>query len=148
MNFGNRSADTRLLEVAQEPPSAPVAATPMPVEEVLDPQEEEEPPVPATAESAVAIGGVPAVSTSGSFHFMQESELEASTPFDGAEWVERSDAAGHSAEQQGGPPAPLDLAEDSKLVNGHTEESLPEVFANIILINSLDYLFVFHHSHL
>jgi hypothetical protein len=106
----------------------------MPVEEASDPQEEE-PPIPEPAESAVAIGGVPAVPSSGSFHFMQESELEAaSTPFeDGAEWVERSDAAGHPAEQQGGAPAPLDLSEDTKLVNGHAEESLPEVIVSIII---------------
>ncbi|KAG9048442.1 hypothetical protein FS842_000400 [Serendipita sp. 407] len=43
-----------------------------------------------------AIVGIPAaatVTTGGSYHFMQESELEPSTPFDeGAEWVEHSDA--------------------------------------------------------
>jgi len=113
----------RLLEVAQEPLSVPAAATLELVEEASDPQEEE--PTTPAAESVVTIGGVPMVqSSSGSFHFMQESELEASqTPFeDGAEWVERSDAAGHHAEPQNHVPPALDL-EETNLVNGHVEES-------------------------
>lgn len=47
-------------------------------------------------ESEVAVAGLPgAIPTAGSFHFMQESELETPSFEDGAEWVERSDAAGH-----------------------------------------------------
>ena len=106
----------------------PAAVAPEPVEEVSDPQEEE-PSTPPPTESVVAIGGLPMVqSSSGSFHFMQESELEASqTPFeDGAEWVERSDAADHQAEQRNHVPPALEL-EETNLVNGHMEDSLVEV---------------------
>jgi hypothetical protein len=120
------------LEVALEPLITPAAVAPAPIEEASDPQEEEEPSTPPV-ESTAAIGGVPMVqSSSGSFHFMQESELEAAqTPFeDGAEWVERSDAADHQVEQQNDVPPPLDL-EETKLVNGDIEGSLPEVITNI-----------------
>jgi hypothetical protein len=126
------------VEIAQEPLDAPAAAAPTVVEEVSEPEEEEEaPPTPAPAEAAVGIGGVPMQSSSSSFHFMQESELEAAqTPFeDGAEWVERSDAAVQEAEQQSNVPPPLDL-EQTKLVNGHIDESLPEVIANIFSTHS------------
>lgn len=119
---------TRLLEVAQEPLRVPVAVSPAPVEEESDLQEEEH-STPAAAESTVGIGSVPVVgqSASSSFHFMQESELEAAqTPFeDGVEWVERSDAASHEAEQQTDVPPALNL-EENTLVNGHIDESIPE----------------------
>jgi hypothetical protein len=130
------SSDSRLLEISQEPITAPVTATPVAVEEdeASDPQEEEAPPTPAAVESTVGIGGVPMQSSSSSFHFMQESELEAQTPFeDGAEWVERPDAVGHQAEQQMNMPPSLDL-EETQLVNGVVEESLPEVIASIFPI--------------
>lgn len=107
------------------------ATAPASVEEAPEPEEleeeEEEVVTPAPAEPTVAIGGVPMVqSSSGSFHFMQESELEAAqTPFeDGAEWVERSEAV--QEEQQNDVPPALDLQEPT-LVNGHIEETFPEV---------------------
>jgi len=133
--------------MAQEPFSAPAAIEPTPVEEASESQEEE-PSTPAPVEPDVTIGGVPMVqSSSGSFHFMQESELEATpTVFeDGAEWVEHS-AVDHPVEQQDGVPPPLDL-EDTKLVNGHIEESLPEVIIeNSLRLSSslLTTIFFFH----
>lgn len=133
MSSDTNFSDTRLLEVAQEPLRVPVAVSPAPVEEESDPQEEEH-STPAAAESTVGIGSVPVVgqSASSSFHFMQESELEAAqTPFeDGVEWVERSDAASHEAEQQTDVPPALNL-EENTLVNGHIDESIPEVTTNI-----------------
>ncbi|TRM69284.1 hypothetical protein BD626DRAFT_473561 [Schizophyllum amplum] len=77
----------RLLEITKQaftaPPSEPEAeAEPLSVEEA---QQEAEPEPTVTA-------AVP-ISTSGSFHFMQESELEPSEPFEeNAHWVDRSEA--------------------------------------------------------
>ncbi|KAJ7096359.1 hypothetical protein C8R44DRAFT_375950 [Mycena epipterygia] len=88
----------RLLEITQlslNPPRAPTPA-----------QESAPEVVDETVETPVAEGGLDTsasnqplgVSASGSFDFMQASELE--TPFeDNAEWVERSDAVGHQEEQ-------------------------------------------------
>ncbi|KAJ7084352.1 hypothetical protein B0H15DRAFT_939982 [Mycena belliarum] len=101
----------RLLEITQlslNPPRAPTPAQENAQEEV------------AVAEEAPSVEGVSAgqqtigVSASGSFDFMQASELE--TPFeDNAEWVERSDAVGHQ--------------EVIEPVNGHVkaDEPIPTV---------------------
>lgn len=53
-----------------------------------------------------AVSGIPPIPTTGSFHFMQESELEASTFEEGAEWVERpftdsTPAAEHASHSNG-----------------------------------------------
>lgn len=96
------------------PPRAPT-----PVEESVEEEEEaEEAADPPASEPDVSVAGLPAVPTTGSFHFMQASELEAAPFEDGAEWVERSDATEHVAE-----PQPL----EQEAPNGHTEESDPVV---------------------
>jgi len=69
-----------LLEAAQHPPSR--TATPNAEHETVDTHEEG------------AIKGIPSTTNmTGSYHFMQDSELEPTTPFDeGAEWVEHPEA--------------------------------------------------------
>lgn len=71
------------MEAAQHPPSR--TATPAAEPEVAEEAHVEE----------SAIKGIPSTSNmTGSYHFMQESELEPSTPFDeGAEWVDHPEAA-------------------------------------------------------
>lgn len=64
----------------------PLLPTPAPEEPAEDPQELDESLV-TEPETAAAAGG-------GSFHFMQESELESGAFEDNAEWVERTDAVG------------------------------------------------------
>ncbi|KAG5643447.1 hypothetical protein DXG03_000920 [Asterophora parasitica] len=84
---------------------------------------------PVAAEPEIPVGGVPAVPTTGGFHFMQASELESPSFKDGAEWVERSDAAGHIAEPehpQPSAPQALNLEQDTPIANGHADLSLPE----------------------
>ncbi|KAG6865203.1 hypothetical protein C0991_004512 [Blastosporella zonata] len=104
-----------LLEVthAQLNPRAPT-----PVEEAAPVVEEEAAPE-AEVEAEAPVAGVPAIPTTGSFHFMQASELESFE--NGAEWVERSDAAGHVAEPEApqSVPAPLNLEQEAP--NGHVE---------------------------
>ncbi|KAG8834678.1 hypothetical protein FRC17_007763 [Serendipita sp. 399] len=84
---GNYSKLIGILNAHLNPP--PRTATPV-AEEQPEPEYTRE-----LTPEASAIGGIPPTATmSGSYHFMQESELEPSTPFDeGAEWVEHSDAA-------------------------------------------------------
>lgn len=96
------------------PPRAPTPAEEdVPEAEPVD----EEVPAPSV-EPDVAVAGVPPITPSGSFHFMQASELEA-TPFeDGAEWVDRSDAAEHQAE-----PTPQPVVPEENALNGHIEGS-------------------------
>lgn len=79
---GGYSKLVALLEASQHPPSR--TATPAAEEEVAE--------EPRVTESAIK--GIPSTSNmTGSYHFMQESELEPSTPFDeGAEWVEHPEA--------------------------------------------------------
>jgi hypothetical protein len=71
------------LEVLHNPaPATPPVAEPEPEPQVT----------PVVAESAVK-GLPPGATMTGSYHFMQESELEPTTPFDeGAEWVEHPGA--------------------------------------------------------
>ncbi|KAF9462273.1 hypothetical protein BDZ94DRAFT_1290334 [Collybia nuda] len=102
---------SQLLEVTQLHLNPPRPSTPIEVEED---QVEEQPAAPP-AEPDVAVAGIPAIPTSGSFHFMQASELEAAPFEDGAEWVKHSDAAGHDPEQV-----------SSQAPNGH-DENLPGV---------------------
>ncbi|KAJ6586887.1 hypothetical protein DFH09DRAFT_1141811 [Mycena vulgaris] len=83
----------RLLEITQlslNPPRAPTPAQENSPEVVTEAIEAS---IPDMSASNQPLG----VSASGSFDFMQASELE--TPFeDTAEWVERSDAVGHQEE--------------------------------------------------
>ncbi|KAJ7132785.1 hypothetical protein C8R43DRAFT_648663 [Mycena crocata] len=80
----------RLLEITQLSLNPPRAQTPT---QETSPEAVAE-VVQSNVESVQPVG----ISASGSFDFMQASELE--TPFeDNAEWVERSDAAGHQEEQ-------------------------------------------------
>ena len=61
-----------------------------------------------------------AIPASGSFHFMQASELETPSFEDSAEWVERADALGHEEEEVA--PGP-DIAEAviEEAANGHSD---------------------------
>lgn len=78
-------ADNLLVELLNAHQASTAQRTETPV------QEEE----PAPVAKEIPIGGVPNAATmGGSYHFMQESEIEPNTPFDeGAEWVEHQDAA-------------------------------------------------------
>jgi len=92
-------ADSRILEITQLafiPPRAPTP--PQQEEEVV----EEEQPVLATSvvetEPEVPVAGIPASTMSSSFRFIQDSEIEAPSFEESAEWIERSDAVGHEEE--------------------------------------------------
>ncbi|KAJ7725858.1 hypothetical protein DFH07DRAFT_249200 [Mycena maculata] len=109
----------RLLEITQldlNPPRVPT------------PTEENSPKVAtetteASVEDMSASNQPVVVSTSGSFDFMQASELEP--PFEeSAEWVERSDAAGHPEEQVEEP------------VNGHIPIEEPTATPSAETINA------------
>ncbi|KAK7472486.1 hypothetical protein VKT23_000601 [Stygiomarasmius scandens] len=108
---------SRLLEIARVA-FVPPSPAPAPVTEAAEPEEQQEQPAPAPiVHSEVVVGSVP-LSTSGSFHFMQASELE-SPSFDSAEWVEPSEAVETLASQTFA-PAPE--------TNGHVDQaSVPEV---------------------
>jgi hypothetical protein len=93
--------DARLLEITQLYLTPPREATPL-SEDPVEPATKED-DISASQGSIVgseaetiplaASGGLPG---SGSFHFMQESEIE--TPFeDNVEWVEKTDAEDSSA---------------------------------------------------
>lgn len=106
--------DARLLEITQlglNPIRAPTPTqehsenSPEVAAEAAEPSVEDGPEMSASNPPVV-------VSTSGSFDFMQASELEP--PFEeNAEWVERSDAVGHQEEQVAEP------------VNGHIQSDEP-----------------------
>ncbi|KAG6902099.1 hypothetical protein C0995_004279 [Termitomyces sp. Mi166 len=109
--------DSHLLEVteAQLHPRVPTPVVEPPVEEVV-----------LEADDSAPVAGVPAIPASGSFHFMQESELEATSFERGAEWVERPDAVEQPAEPETAPvtvPQPLELEEEAP--NGHVEAVQP-----------------------
>ncbi|KAF5328837.1 hypothetical protein D9619_011689 [Psilocybe cf. subviscida] len=102
----------RLLEIAQHAFNPPRVPTP-PLQEEDAPEEQ-----PATIENSIVeietpVAGVPP-STSGGFRFMQASEIETTSFEEGAEWIEKSDAAGHEG-----------------VANGHAaEEAAPTEEAN------------------
>ncbi|GLB45084.1 hypothetical protein LshimejAT787_1901620 [Lyophyllum shimeji] len=103
----------------------PRIPTPVP-EEVAAPETHAAPVTDSVAD--VTVGGVPLVPTTGSFHFMQASELESSSFEDGAEWVERSEAAEQhvvEVEQTQSVPQPLNLEQETP--NGHITAPLPDV---------------------
>ncbi|KAH9484939.1 hypothetical protein JR316_0001843 [Psilocybe cubensis] len=112
--FGEDFADItsskifEIVDLAFHPPRAP---TP--------PQPEEEQPAVAQSttepEPDVAVAGIQPPTMSSSFRFIQDSEIETPS-FDEAEWVEKSDAAGHVEEPT---------------VNGHVpEEAAPAAAAD------------------
>ncbi|KAG6875034.1 hypothetical protein C0992_005482 [Termitomyces sp. T32_za158] len=110
---------SHLLEVteAQLHPRVPTPVVEHPVEV------EEVAPV---ADDAAPVAGVPTIPTTGSFHFMQESELEATHFEDGAEWVERPAVVEHPVEPEAAPasvPQPLEL--EQEVPNGHVEAEQP-----------------------
>lgn len=90
--------DTRLLAITQQALNPPHSPSPIPEESV-----DEEQPAPPSADEAEEdqppVTGIPnASSMTGSFQFIQQSELEAAS-FEGAsEWV---DAAAHETEAEG-----------------------------------------------
>ncbi|KAG6918053.1 hypothetical protein DXG01_016709 [Tephrocybe rancida] len=95
---------------------------PTPVEEVATVAEEEAAPEAIEPEAPVA--GIPDVPSTGSFHFMQESELETTSFEHGVEWVERSDAAAHIAETEVPASVPEPLALEQEIPNGHVEAAV------------------------
>lgn len=117
--------DSRIQEITRLYLNPPRVPTPEPVAEV---ESDAEPSVEAETEEQpdLAVSGVTvtatAISTSGSFHFMQASELEASTFEENAEWVERSDAVEPPQDEA---PA-QDLVKEIPAVpevNGHAESN-------------------------
>ncbi|RDB16820.1 hypothetical protein Hypma_002371 [Hypsizygus marmoreus] len=113
---------SQLIETTRAQLNPPRAPTPVEEEE----PEAAEAPAPVASEPDVAITPAPVLPTTGSFHFMQESELEGPSFEDGAEWVERSDAADHIEEPQAVSPA-LDVEQEPVTTNGHIEEAVPEI---------------------
>ncbi|KAL6310485.1 hypothetical protein BKA93DRAFT_924673 [Sparassis latifolia] len=117
---------SRLIEITHaymNPPSAAQEEPPQePVEETLT-EAVEEPEVTVTGLSSTLPS---TIGTSGSFHFMQEDELEqpGEPNFEGeAEWVERADISGEQNPQ----PAPeVEVVETVVETNGHVvvEESV------------------------
>ena len=89
--------DSRLLEIINEHRNFSPEREPTPIPEEHIPREDVQPAIveeavisPADVEPPpLAPDGVAAVSSGGSFHFMQESELEGASFEHGAEWVER-----------------------------------------------------------
>lgn len=108
--------DARLHEIIQLYLNPPRLPTPIPEDPIEDPQD-----LAASTEPESVSTAAPGA---GSFHFMQESELESGAFEDSAEWVERTDAIGaedgpHVEPTLNGtddiPPsvsAPIDWAED------------------------------------
>jgi hypothetical protein len=80
------SPDTRLHEITRLYLNPPRISTPVVEDPVEDPQELE---ASTVTEPETAGPGAPGT---GSFHFMQESELESGAFEENAEWVERTDA--------------------------------------------------------
>lgn len=111
------SSDSHLLEVieAQLHPRVPTPVVEHPVEEAA--------PV---ADDPAPVAGVPAIPTTGSFHFMQESELEAASFEDGAEWVERPSAVEHPTEPEVAPSS-VSQPLEQEVSNGHVEAAQPPV---------------------
>ncbi|KAJ8518125.1 hypothetical protein ONZ45_g4737 [Pleurotus djamor] len=110
---------SELVQLYTNPPRAPTPE-PVPSPEAENGDVASEPEVAddlAVSGVTVTVG---AISTSGSFHFMQESELEGPTFEETAEWVESSDAVEAPVEvPEQAPPAPE--------TNGHavTNGSVP-----------------------
>ncbi|KAF8876704.1 hypothetical protein CPB84DRAFT_1752363 [Gymnopilus junonius] len=113
-------ASSRLSEIVNLAFNPPRAPTPPPEEEPEQVSEilvesiiteaVVEIEVPATA----TVAGIPSSAVGGSFQFMQDSEIEASTFEETAEWIEKSDAIGHDEQ-----PEPQEQA-----VNGHATRRL------------------------
>ncbi|KAF8971169.1 hypothetical protein BDZ97DRAFT_1693864 [Flammula alnicola] len=107
----------RLLEITQlafNPPRAPT-----PQEEQVEEEEEQQQTLADSTEDIepeVPVADIPTATISSSFRFIQASEIEISSFEEGAEWVEKSDAAGH---------------EEEHAVNGHVaEEAAPSAPAD------------------
>jgi hypothetical protein len=89
--------DDRLLEVVDAYRNPPLDREPTPTPEEPVAQEDAEPAiveqvtnsVVATEPPPLASEGMAPTSSGGSFHFMQESELEGASFEHGAEWVEK-----------------------------------------------------------
>jgi len=90
--------DTRLLAITQQALNPPLSPSPVP-EELVDEEQPAPPSVDEEEEHQPPVTGIPnASSMTGSFQFIQQSELEAAS-FEGAsEWV---DAAAHEPEAEG-----------------------------------------------
>lgn len=120
-----RDPDSRIQEITRLYLNPPHVPTPEPVAEVesdaelsVEAEAEDQPDLAVSSVTVTATG----ISTSSSFHFMQASELEASTFEENAEWVERSDAVE--------PPQDVAPAQDVAKeipavpeVNGHAESN-------------------------
>jgi hypothetical protein len=103
---------TRLFEITHSYFKHP-SRSPTPT---VEQEEELLPPASESSEDSEprvsAVTGIPPIPTTGSFHFMQASELETSTFEDGVEWVETSEAN-----------LPSPHAEFSNGVNGHAQDT-------------------------
>ncbi|KAG6837001.1 hypothetical protein H0H93_016461 [Arthromyces matolae] len=110
-----------LIEQVHTQLNPPVSTPAVPLAEEETPEEPAAEPVPEDVVPVVA--GIPQ-STSGSFRFVQASELESAS-FEEAEWVEHADTAEHSAEPEvpQSLPQPLALTQDTP--NGNVEASQP-----------------------
>jgi len=112
---------SRLLEITHHSLNPPRVPTPIEDEQFEEPQEASVSLSTVDTEPEVAVAGVTgAIPASGSFHFMQASELETPSFEDSAEWVERADALGHEEEEVA--PGP-DIAEAviEEAANGHSD---------------------------
>ncbi|KAJ3838008.1 hypothetical protein F5878DRAFT_563132 [Lentinula raphanica] len=103
---------SHLLEICERALSPPAPTTEAPVLEELEesasqPAAADEEPEPDPVVSVTA-----SMTTSGSFHFMQASELDTPSFEENVEWVETTDAVDSSEQVEHVPP-----------VNGHVEET-------------------------
>ncbi|KNZ76684.1 hypothetical protein J132_09217 [Termitomyces sp. J132] len=90
---------------------------------VVEPPVEEAAP---TVDNSAPVAGVPATPGTAGFHFMQASELEATSFEHGAEWVERPDGVDQPGEPEVAPasvPEPPELKQEAP--NGHVETASP-----------------------
>ncbi|KAF9479064.1 hypothetical protein BDN70DRAFT_932907 [Pholiota conissans] len=98
-------SSSRLLEIVDLAFNPPRAPTPEPIEEPVALEESI-----VHVEAEVPTAEIPTATVSGSFRFIQDSEIETPSFEEGGVWVEKSDAAGH----------------EEPIVNGHVaEEAAP-----------------------
>lgn len=123
----NGTLDSRLLEITHQGLN-PRTPTPTQEEEPADEQQ-----TPIGTESDVVVTGVPAIPTSGGFHFMQESELETPSFEENIQWADQT-AVRESATPQ---------------VNGHSHSEqvvAPGVRLCVFSFKASNSLYTFRHQ--